>query len=30
MKGKGKDRKDRGNEDTTVSKAMSWVLRHGA
>jgi 2'-phosphotransferase len=31
MKGKGKDRRDRGgNEDTTLSKAMSWVLRHGA
>lgn len=33
MKGKDrrdrKDRKDR-NEDTDLSKALSWILRHGA
>ena len=28
MKGKNKGRKD--NEDTTLSKALSWILRHGA
>ena len=30
MKGKGKDRRRYGNEDTDISKAMSWLLRHGA
>ncbi len=29
MKGKGKDRRHR-NDDTDLSKAMSWILRHGA
>ena len=28
MKGKGKGRRD--NEDTGLSKALSWILRHGA
>jgi 2'-phosphotransferase len=29
MKGKGRERRDR-NEDTDLSKALSWILRHGA
>lgn len=30
MKGKGRDRRRHGNEDTDISKSMSWLLRHGA